>query len=142
LHATQEAASRREPLVSAVKQFGRARGVLRRLDHEEAIAAWTAMVEGRWTLVDHLDRDGKRAILAHRNVPPVNIAALRGDEARVATLAAFGHSNKYIAYELGFAASTTAALLRRALIKLGLRDRRELVRVLGPLAKIDPAVKP
>lgn len=111
---------------------------MRRLDPEEALAAWTAMVEGRWTLVDYTDTDGKRAILAHRNVPSVNVAALAGDEARVATLAALGHSNKYIAYELGFAISTTAAILRRALLKLGLRDRRELVRVLGPLARIEP----
>jgi DNA-binding CsgD family transcriptional regulator len=46
---------------------------------------------------------------------------------QVASLAALGHPNKVIAYELGIALSSVATLLRRALRRLRLRNRAELV---------------
>jgi DNA-binding NarL/FixJ family response regulator len=126
----------REPLALAVKDIDRARGKLRRLDADEAVGAWTAMVEGRWTLVDRVERDRKRFVLAYRNEPGCNVGALRCHEGRVATLAALGHSNKYIANELGLAQATVASHVRRALVKLRAVDRRELVAIYGPLARL------
>jgi DNA-binding NarL/FixJ family response regulator len=49
----------------------------------------------------------------------------------VAALAARGHSNKLIAYELGVPPSTVASDLRTVLTRLGLSRRTELVRVLA-----------
>jgi DNA-binding NarL/FixJ family response regulator len=45
--------------------------------------------------------------------------------------AALGHTNKLIAYELGLAVPTVAGHLRRAMDKLGLDSRSELIRVAG-----------
>ena len=120
----------------AVKDIDRARGKLRRLSPDESVAAWRALVDGRWSLVDHVERDGKRFVLAHRNEAPSTIASLATREAQVASLAALAHSDKYIGYELGIERSTVATHLRRALRKLRLRDRASLVHVFGPLARV------
>jgi len=126
----------REPLALAVKSVERARGKLRSLDPGEAVTSWKALVDGRWTLVDHVERDGKRFVLAHKNEAPSTVASLREREAQVATLAALGHSDKHIAYELGLQSSTVATHLRRALVKLRLPDRRALVLTFGPLVRV------
>ena len=132
----------REPLALAVKSVERARGKLRKMDPAEAVTTWKALVDGRWTLVDHVERDGKRFVLAHKNEGPTTVAALREREAQVATLAALGHSDKHIAYELGLQSSTVATHLRRALVKLRLPDRRALVLAFGPLVRVRALTSP
>ena len=128
-------------LVEAVRRTERAR--LRRTSAEERLALWTALFEGRWSIVETVERDGKRTLLACRNEPET--AALRrltALEGAVAQYAALGHSYKYVAYELGISVSGVAAHLGRALRKLGLRTRAELIRVLGggqPVGKPLPA---
>lgn len=134
LDAEPPAARDRASLALAVRRMERARSV-RGLSREDALASWTALVEGRYTLVDHIESDGKRLVLARANPVRTTIGGLRPREGAVATLAALGHSDKYIAYELGLERSTVASHLMRALRKLGLRDRRELVRTFGPLAR-------
>jgi DNA-binding CsgD family transcriptional regulator len=108
----------RAALSRAVRSLDRARGPLRRHDPEEAIAAWHALVAGRWSLIDHVDSDGRRFIVAHRNdarVPDMRGFTLR--ERQVLAYAALGHSNKVIAYELGLSASTVAGHLASARAK-------------------------
>lgn len=141
LHGDEDAVGARAALALAVKNMDRARGRLRRASPDEAMALWTAMVEGRWTLVDHVERDGKRLVLARRNESPSTVGGLRGREAQVATLAALGHGDKYIAYELGIQPSTAATYVRTALRKLRLPDRAALVRVYGPLARLASALR-
>jgi DNA-binding NarL/FixJ family response regulator len=105
---------------------------MRRASPEEALALWTALVQGRWTILDVAERDGKRLVLARRNPlggPP--LLELTPDERDVTWLAAHGHSYKYIAYELGLPLSTVADRLRRAMRKLRVRSRGELLRKLG-----------
>ncbi len=136
LDGNEAAVASRAPLALAVKSIELARGKLRRMDPAEAVATWKALVAGRWTLVDHVERDGKRFVLAHKNETPSTIAGLREREAQVATLAALGHSDKHIAYELGLQSSTVATHLRRALLKLRLPDRRALVLTFGPLVRL------
>lgn len=138
LDASPCAAPMRASLALAVRNLDRARGKLRRLDPEAAVASWKAMVEARWTLVDHVESDGKRHILAHCNEQPSIVGRLRAREAQVATLAACGHSDKYIAYELGLARSTVAAHLRRALVTLRLHNRHALILAFGPLSPQSP----
>lgn len=114
----------RAALRRAVQSLGRARGALRRRDPEEAVGIWQALVAGRWTLVDHVDSDGRRFIVAHRNdarVPDVRGLTLR--EQQALAYMALGHSNKVIAYELGLSTSTVAGHLARARAKLRLPSR-------------------
>jgi DNA-binding CsgD family transcriptional regulator len=134
LHATSAASSpaARRSLVEAVQASETARGRMRRSSPDEALGLWIALVQGRWTIVDSVERDGKRLLLARKNpVDGVGLLGLSRDECDVAWLAAFGHSYKYIAYELGVPMSTVAGRLRRAMRKLRVRSRVELLQKMG-----------
>lgn len=99
---------------------------------ENALAVWEGLVDGRWSLVERFDVDGRRFILAHKNpeevVDPRGLSSL---EARVTALAARGYSDKLVAYHLGIAEGTVASHLARAMRKLGITSRVELLRALG-----------
>jgi len=98
----------------------------------EALEVWRGLVSGRWSLVEQFDSDGKRFLLAHRN--PEEVRDPRGltpMESRVTGLAVRGYSDKLIAYHLGVSEGTASAHLHRALQKLGMANRVELVRLLG-----------
>ncbi|HKP56814.1 MAG TPA: LuxR C-terminal-related transcriptional regulator [Polyangiales bacterium] len=100
---------------------------------ERALEVWQGLVNGRWSLVERFDADGKRFMLAHKN--PETITDPRGLtelEARVARLAVRGYSDKLIAYHLGVAEGTVSSQLSRALRKLGIDGRVDLVRLFGP----------
>ena len=130
LHVEPEATqtSSRNALADAVRARGAARA--RGLSTEESLDLWRALVEGEWSLVDHLDTDGKRFVLARRN--PVAVRdpkTLSARERDVVALAAMGRSNKLIGYELGIALSTVATHLSQAMRKLRVRTRSELVRL-------------
>lgn len=119
----------REALRSMVRRIDRARSRRQREDAEEATVLWEAMVAGRWSLVDHFDRDGRRFVLARPNEPITNpLESLTERERQVLGLIANGHSNKLVGYELGLSASTVSTLLSRARHKLGATDRVSLVR--------------
>lgn len=108
----------------------KARGPLRTRDGDKAISMWTALVEGRWTLLEHFDRGGRRYLVAHRNEPRVRGAlALSAREEQVAGYAALGHPVKLIAYELGLSSSTISEHLAAAMDKLGVPTRADLARV-------------
>lgn len=117
----------REGLRRAAVAIDKARGSARASDADGALAAWTALVQGRWSLVDHFDTDGRRYLLARRN-PVVNDgpAALSERQRQILALRAAGHPLKMIAYELGFSISTVALDLSRGLRALGLRSADEL----------------
>ena len=118
----------REALANAARAIDRARGAIRKRDPERAVAQWKALVDARWSLVDRFERDGKHYLVAHRNDPPAGaVAELSDRERQVTALAAVGHANKMIAYELGIAASTVGVLLGRAARRLGVRTRAELI---------------
>jgi DNA-binding CsgD family transcriptional regulator len=96
------------------------------------LSEWKALFNGRWSVVDHFDNDGKMFILARRNEPDVPQArGLTPRESLVAGLASQGYSNKEIHYEIGLPMSTIASSLTSAILKLGLSSRTELVRVLS-----------
>jgi len=137
LHAVGDAKDKaqRESLVEAVVRRERARGRLRRTDPEEAAQLWSVLVSGRWSIIDFVDRDGKRMLLARKNpVHGPDVLALDDDERDVVWLATLGHSRKYIAYELGLATATVTKRLGSALKKLRIGSRRELLRKLGRAA--------
>lgn len=118
----------RESLRRAARALDRARGKMRRDDSDRAVLDWKVLVEHRWSLLDHFDRDGKRYLLACRNSPSALASALLTPREReVVSLAARGHSNKLIGYELGIATSTVGVLLNRAAARLGVKSRRSLI---------------
>ena len=115
-HAEEPAqgAFARAALLGSVRALDRARGPLRRRAPEEAVALWQALVAGRWSLLDRFDSDGRRYVVAHRNdvaIPDMRGLTLR--ERQVLAYAAMGHSNKWIAYELGLSTSTVGGHLTR-----------------------------
>lgn len=133
LHASvDDALAHRENLGRALEKRTRARETLRKEDSSAAVQLWQAMVEGEWTLVDHIDTDGKRFVLARRNRPGVpEIGALVLRERQVAAYAAFGYSLKHIAYELGLAPTTVSTHLKSALRKLRMASQAELAAVMA-----------
>lgn len=116
----------RDALRRAVRAIDRAK--TKKTDPLAAIESWKAMVSGRWSLVDELESDGRRFMVARVNEPKLpKKLDLTGRERHIAALAALGRSNKEIAYELGLAPSSVASYLGRLRKKLGVR-RSELIR--------------
>jgi len=129
-HAVESAESVevRELLSDTVLRHERPR-VKKRREDPVAVGEWKVLVDARWSLVDHVDTDGKRMIVAQRNESATSgKPELSPREREVLAYAALGHSNKLIAYELGLAHSTVRVLLARASAKLGARGRQETVR--------------
>lgn len=130
----------RGALVDAVMRSERAK--LRAATAEERLEVWTSLVDGRWSILENVERDGKRLLLARKNAPSVaRLRSLTERERAVTTYAAYGHAYKLIAYELGIPLSTVAATLDTSLRKLGISSREELVRMCVreelPLAELD-----
>ncbi len=104
----------------------RARTQTRKHDSEQALREWRALVQGRWSLVDRFDTDGRRFLIAQRNSPEAaRRKALTASESQVASFRAMGHSMKLIGYELGLPVSTVSRLLTDAAAKLGLSSPDE-----------------
>jgi DNA-binding CsgD family transcriptional regulator len=123
------AKAERTSLGRAVRASERARGKLRRRSPEEAVAIWRGLVSGTWSLVDWIDQDGRRYVVARRNQPRSPAwTKLTEAEAQTVAFAALGHSNKLIAYELGVSISTVAMRLSRAAAKVGAPSRVALIR--------------
>jgi DNA-binding CsgD family transcriptional regulator len=122
----------REELSRMARQIDRARTQASGRD-EEALEVWQGLVDGRWSLVEQFDADGKRFMLAHRN--PEGVLDPRGlsdMECRVLALALRGYSNKLVGYHLGISESTASSHLARGMAKLNITSRVELLRTLGP----------
>jgi DNA-binding NarL/FixJ family response regulator len=93
---------------------------------DEAAALWGALLHGRWTIVAHVDSDGRRFVLAQRNEATQPASDLSNRERQIARLAAMGLSGKIIACELGVAPSTVSTTLKALLGRLNLNNRFEL----------------
>jgi DNA-binding CsgD family transcriptional regulator len=131
-HGEANTPGARDALRAAVLASETARGPMRRRSPEQALALWTALVGGRWSLIDRFDSDGRRFLVARRNEALLQTRApLSQRECQVAALVALGHSNKIVSYELGLAPSTVATHLANAMTKLGVVSRVELVQVFG-----------
>jgi len=117
----------------AARLIDKARGRLRREDPERALEMWKALVEGRWSMVDWFDSDGRRFVLAHPNAPDLkDPRGLTERERQVATYASLGETNKLIGYRLGISQPKVSTTLRSAMRKLGVQTRPQLVEKLRP----------
>jgi DNA-binding NarL/FixJ family response regulator len=118
---------------SAGQSLQRAVGALSRarsheLSENEAVQTWHALWSGRWTLVDREERDGRCYLVARRNEPQVSEPkALSLRERQVLSYVKMGHSQKFIAFELGLGPSTVAGHLASGMRKLGVSSIPELV---------------
>jgi DNA-binding CsgD family transcriptional regulator len=134
LHARGGAAGEaaRASLGETVRRIEHARGRLRHTDPEEALTIWRALFDGRWSVIERTESDGKRFMLARLNPPgPPDPKALTQGERDVLACVARGHSNKYAGYLLGVATSTVSTRLESALRKLGVPSRRLAIELLG-----------
>lgn len=127
-HARGDAKAKpvRDALARGARGIGRARNRGRRNDSQNA-EAWPSLI-GRWTLVNHVESDGRRYVLAIENVgerPRSELLSAR--EREVLRLSMRGHHGKAIAYEMGIAYSTVRVLKARAVAKLGVYGWREAI---------------
>lgn len=96
--------------------------------------AFRALLEGRLTVVDRFDRDGRTFLVtAHSHTLTLPERALSTQERRAASLVRLGHANKAIAVHLGLSESRVSTLMRSVAEKLGARSRVDLVRLLASL---------
>ncbi|HBQ17214.1 MAG TPA: hypothetical protein DEF51_40835 [Myxococcales bacterium] len=128
-----DAQDARQALANAVQAIDRARGPLRAHDADGALRLWRGLVEGRWSLVDHLDTDGRRFVVARRNSPRVqDPRGLEPRELVVAEAIGRGASLKEIAYDLGLSESLVSRRASAARRKLGLSSLAELALFFAP----------
>jgi len=136
LHDARDAATSktaREMLRNAVLRAEAARSARGRRSPDEALAAWEALIGGRWSLVDRFDKDQRRFVVAVRNDPHfTDPRGLSMRERQVAAYAGLGRSAKEISYLLGAPAASVENSLRRAQAKLGLQSRVELTDFFAP----------
>jgi DNA-binding CsgD family transcriptional regulator len=123
-----QAPAAREALRQAARAMDRARSRVRHKEPEHALAMWRALVNGRWSLIDRFESDGRRYVVAVQNSPASpDPRGLTESERLVASYAGLGYPNKVIGYALGISEGTVAALLARAKRKLRVTSRAELV---------------
>lgn len=131
-HATADAKapSARETLRAAVRNRERALASSIGKLSREPLDLWKGLVEGRWSLVDRFDSDGRRYVVAHANrLAAPGPRALTDRERDVAAMAAVGAPLKVIAYELGLSIPRVSNLLTAALRRIGAASRAELARI-------------
>ena len=134
LSGRAEERNARDVLRDAARKIDRVRAKMRREDPLLALETWTALVEGRWSLVDWFDSDQRRFVLALPNPPEVrDPRGLTENESQVVMYAALGEANKLIAYRLGTSESRVSVWLSAAMRKLGAKSKPELVQKLRPL---------
>ncbi len=104
-----------------------ARGPLRETEPDRAMSLWTALVDGRWSLADRIDSDGRPFVVAFRNdLGTPGPSELSARERDVVAWAAGGASLKEVAYALGVGVSTVGGQLASAMRKLHVTSRGEL----------------
>ena len=90
---------------------------------------YDGVVDGRFTIVDRFERDGRRYLVAYENAPGVvGLRALTRREREILERVAQGESVKSIAIDLGITPGAAAGYLHDIRQKTGLRSRAEIVR--------------
>jgi DNA-binding CsgD family transcriptional regulator len=136
-HAEEPAKKAHAVLARAVAAIDQARGRKRRDDSDAALELWQGLVAGRWSLLEHFDRDGKRLIVARKNDPTAEGAeVLSARERYVLAARARGMALKLIGYELGLSVSSVSRTLSAGMRKLGILHETELVALYAPSAPL------
>ncbi|HTJ80926.1 MAG TPA: LuxR C-terminal-related transcriptional regulator [Polyangiaceae bacterium] len=125
----------REVLKGAARTVSRARSQ----KSVDAVLAWQAVWDGRWTMVDSFERDGRQWLVARKNdgAPP-SPHVLLPTERDVVERVARGESLKVIGAELGMPISTVSATLASAMVKLRVDKRSDLVKLVAGIVPDRP----
>jgi len=103
-------------------------------DPAKLIAAWRALVAGRWSLLDTFDTDGKRFFVLRKNEPSAPGPPLLSPVQRaISAYIAMGHANKAIAYHLGLSESSISRAVAEICALLGVASREQLSQLAGAL---------
>ncbi len=122
-HAASKAVSQR--LIETTKAIDRFR-VSR---DASVVRRWAALTEGRWTLLDVVDGP-QRFVIAMPNDPPVRkIVAMTAIQSRVLWFLLQGHSQTFIAYELGLSEAAVSRELGRIRKRFVVNSTVELLRL-------------
>lgn len=126
-------------LIQATKTLDR-----NRVDKDETvITKWQALTEGRWTLLDVIDGP-QNYVVAMPNDPPVREAvAMTTKQSQVLWFLLQGHSQAFVAYELGISPIAVSRLLTALRKKFGVKTTVELLRLTRgvlPQTPIPPAL--
>lgn len=101
-------------------------------------SVWEGVLSGTWSLIDVQPAPHGWNVVAHRNpVGHIDPRALSARERDVLRFSALGQSNKEIGYHMGISASAVASFLRRAMEKLHIESRVQLVAIAGVLGVPD-----
>ncbi|MFN0252993.1 MAG: hypothetical protein ACKV2T_39325 [Kofleriaceae bacterium] len=124
LHRESNVAGSEKALAMAVVQRAAALRSVSRVGSEAALEAWRCLSDGRWSIVEDVESDGKRYLVARNNELRGEklgevATALTALERQVCAMTAVGHSQKLVAYELGIHPSRVARYLASGLGKLG-----------------------
>jgi DNA-binding NarL/FixJ family response regulator len=80
---------------------------------------WPELLAGRWTLIDRVEAEGQRSVVAIRNMPLAqHVCRLTAQEATALDMARTGAANKEIALNMGLAPSSVTRLLQAVSLKL------------------------
>lgn len=120
VHREDSAAGSEKALAAAVVRRAEAIREASAVGSETALAAWRTLTDGQWSIVEEVESDGKRYLVARRN--PLDTAtaalALTEIERQVCAMAAAAHPQKLIAYELGIHQSAVVRHLASGMRKL------------------------
>ena len=133
LRHTAKGRSVRDMLRETVQRIDRLRTQAGRKNPDEAIQRWEGLVDGRWSLVDRFDSDGRRFVVAIKNDPiHADPRGLTARERQVAEFVGLGQSTKEISYSLGVSHSAVTNCTARAIYKLGLTSLADLAAFFSP----------
>ncbi|MCU0700759.1 MAG: LuxR C-terminal-related transcriptional regulator [Myxococcaceae bacterium] len=104
-----------------------------------ALEAWAGLLSGRFSIVRTRLDGGRLTWLAVENPHAEALRSLTPAERVLVERASTGAALKHVALDLGLAETTVATTLGRALQKLGLRSRAELVTLASGLRAKAPA---
>jgi DNA-binding NarL/FixJ family response regulator len=126
-HARGEATTTaRANLREAVLKIERCRTRFGLQDPDAALENWWGLVNGRWSLIDHFDTDGKRFVVAIKNDPAhPDPRGLTQGERQIAEFIGKGCTTKEITYALGISVAAVTNAAGRIQMKLGLSSRLE-----------------
>ncbi len=125
---TQDARRRLAELVRAREQ----QDGFTTLEQADALLHWNELTDGGYVLLDHVDSDQRRYVVAYKLGELANGRAptLSARERYVLERILLGARNKSIASELGVSSPHITGITQRALAKIGARSTADLTRVL------------
>ncbi|HEX5656088.1 MAG TPA: LuxR C-terminal-related transcriptional regulator [Polyangiales bacterium] len=101
------------------------------LEQADALTHWNELAGGGYVLLDHVDSDQRRYVVAYKlGDPQPRSQTLNARERHVLERILLGARNKSIASELGVSSAHITGISQRALAKIGARSTADLARVM------------